>query len=58
MWRSVWLAVGVIALITPGAFGWYKWFKVFNSPTGEKYQKLVTQGPFAPVAKEESKSYK
>ena len=52
---TLWTAITVVALIALGGFGWYKWFKIFNSSSGEKYQRLLTQGPFSPEEGEKPK---
>ena len=49
---SPWLIFAVLAILAVGAFVWYQWFRVFNSPDGQRYQKLVAQGPFAAASDE------
>ena len=50
---SPWVLITAIACIAAVAAVWWAWFKVFNSPAGEQYQKLRAQGPFVPVNENE-----
>jgi hypothetical protein len=45
-WMVFW---GVLA-VAAGGYGWLQWFKVFNSPDGERYTRWHTQGPMVPLS--------
>jgi len=51
----------VFLIVTTPALAVFLWWKVFNSPNGERYLKMRTQGPFVPAngdvgPKDESRS--
>jgi hypothetical protein len=50
-----WITLVTVALVTAGIFVMYWWFKVFNSPRGEAYQKMRAQGPFAPASEADAR---
>ncbi len=47
---NIWLLLLVVLLVGVGLFGCIKWLKIFNSPDGERYRRMRTQGPFAPLS--------
>ncbi|MDL2357648.1 MAG: hypothetical protein QFF03_20530 [Pseudomonadota bacterium] len=48
------IALMVAAACLPiAAYVTYKWFKIFNSPDGERYMKRRAQGPFVPLSADE-----
>jgi hypothetical protein len=47
--HPAWLVIAALVFILLVVGVWYQWFKTFNSPKGERYQKMLTQGPFAPI---------
>ena len=51
--RSITLLVLVLCLPV-AAYVVFKWFKIFNSPDGERYMKRRMQGPFVPLSPEEN----
>jgi membrane protein implicated in regulation of membrane protease activity len=56
--QSPWTIVIFVAMLVVGAYAWYRYLKFLNSPDGERYQKMRTQGPFVPLPPEESDSRK
>lgn len=46
-------AVGLMMIVIVIAYAAFRWWKVFNSPDGERYLKRRMQGPFVPVTPEE-----
>ena len=40
----------VVAIVVAVVLALIKLFRVFNSPDGERFQRLRTQGPFVPAA--------
>lgn len=47
------LTIFFIVFIPLAALLAYKWWKIFNSPDGERYLKRRMQGPFVPLRQEE-----
>lgn len=47
---NIWLILLLFLFIGIGIFGCIKSFEVFNSPDGERYRRMRTQGPFAPLS--------
>jgi hypothetical protein len=45
-----WLVFWGVLLVIVGGYGWAQWFKVFNSPDGERYTRWRTQGPMVPLS--------
>ena len=41
------------ACLPIAAYVVYKWFRIFNSPDGERYMKRRAQGPFVPLSVDE-----
>jgi hypothetical protein len=41
--------IALLILVLP-CIAFYVWWRVFNSPDGERYQKLRMQGPFVPLS--------
>lgn len=41
----------VIVFFAAALVGWV-WWKLFNTPDGERYLKMRTQGPFIPVSED------
>ena len=39
----------VVAIVVAIMLAFIKLFRVFNSPDGERFQRMRTQGPFVPV---------
>jgi len=50
---NIWLLLFLFLLIGVGIFGCIKWLQIFNSPDGERYRRMRTQGPFAPLSEED-----
>ncbi len=53
MLSDPWVVITILALVAVGVYGWWKWFKMFNSPDGERYSRAVTQGPLVPLSPED-----
>ncbi len=49
----VWILFLIVLIVLFGIWGLFKSFSVFNSPDGERYRKMKTQGPFVPLSSEE-----
>jgi hypothetical protein len=47
------LIVTFIVWLPFAAYLAYKWWKIFNSPDGERYLKRRIQGPFVPFSRDE-----
>jgi hypothetical protein len=45
-----WMVFWGVLLVLVGGYGWVQWFKVFNSPDGERYTRWRTQGPMVPLS--------
>ncbi|MDR7304985.1 hypothetical protein [Rhodoferax saidenbachensis] len=39
----------IVIVLLVAVFGGVAWWKLFNTPDGERYLKMRTQGPFAPI---------
>jgi len=52
---TVMTAIVIVAIVVGGVFALFKWFSVFNSPDGERYARMLAQGPFAPSEEEAQK---
>jgi hypothetical protein len=50
--NTILLIFGVVVVPLGGVLA-YQWWKLLNSPSGERYLKWRTQGPFVPLSKEE-----
>ena len=50
--RSVVLII-VVCIVPLWGFAAFKWWKIFNSPDGERYLKRRMQGPFVPLSADE-----
>ena len=46
---NIWLTLLLFLVLALGIYGWVKWFDIFNSSDGERYRRMRTQGPFAPL---------
>ena len=44
-----WLIGLVVLFAVAGIYGCIQWFRMFNSPDGERYSRLVTQGDMVPA---------
>jgi hypothetical protein len=44
----------MVALVPLAAFIAWKWFKIFNSPDGERFMKRRVQGPYVPLSADEN----
>jgi hypothetical protein len=53
MLSNPWVVIKILAITAVAAYGWWKWFKIFNSADGERYSRAVTQGPLVPLSPEE-----
>lgn len=42
----------IVVVLIAAAFGGWVWWKLFNTPDGERYLKMRTQGPFVPLAED------
>ena len=50
--RAVVLMI-IVVFVPLWAYVAVRWWKVFNSPDGERYRKRRMQGPFVPLTPEE-----
>ena len=50
---NIWLTLLLFLFLALGVYGCVKWFDIFNSPDGERYRRMRTQGPFAPLRPED-----
>ena len=53
MLSDPWVVITILGIVAVGAYGWLKWFKIFNSPDGERYSRAVNQGPLVPLSPED-----
>jgi hypothetical protein len=44
----------MVVLVPLAAFIAWKWFKIFNSPDGERFMKRRVQGPYVPLSTQEN----
>lgn len=51
--RSMIVLVAVVWVPLMAFVAW-KWFKIFNSPDGERYMRRRIQGPYVPLSAEEN----
>lgn len=49
----IWILLLIALIWIAAAWGLWKSFSVFNSPSGERYRKLRMQGPFVPLSAKE-----
>jgi hypothetical protein len=49
-------SVLVILLLLVPVLAVFLWWKLFNTPDGERYLKMRTQGPFVPAGSDDKKA--
>jgi hypothetical protein len=50
--NTILLIFGVVVVPLGGLLA-YTWWKLLDSPSGERYMKWSTQGPFTPLSRED-----
>jgi hypothetical protein len=47
------LIIFAVVVVPLGGLLAYQWWKLLNSPSGERYQKWRAQGPFTPLSRDD-----
>ena len=45
--------VGFVIFVLLATYAVYKWFEIYNGPNGERYRRMLSQGPYVPLTTED-----
>jgi hypothetical protein len=50
---SIVFLICLVAFFILATYALMKWFEIYNGPDGERYRRMLSQGAFAPLTKED-----
>jgi hypothetical protein len=50
---SIAFLICLVSFFILAAYALLKWFQIYNGPDGERYRRMLSQGAFAPLSKED-----